>query len=81
MEKGNIRYEKISDKRPRKSVYEDVIKFKDGYTVYEIDYNSSLLMNGLKECNTEDYSITEIDDKSMWLDMLEIFGGRILSDG
>lgn len=81
MEKGNVRYEKISDKRPKKSIFEDIIKFKDGYIVYEIDYNSSLLMNGLKDCNTEDYSITEIDDKSMWLDMLDIFGGRILSDG
>lgn len=59
----------------------DRIKFKDGYISYLINYSSSLLMNGLKECNTEDYSITEIDNRSMWIDFLDIFGGRIKADG
>lgn len=82
MDKANIKYE-ISEKRKYKkndSNY-DTIKFNDGFISYEMDYNSVLLMNGLKECNTEDYSLTEINSKNMFLDFLEIFGGRILADG
>lgn len=62
-------------------MYEDVIKFKDAYIIYRVDYNSSLLMNGLKECPTEEYSIKEMNNKSMYIDFLELYGGRILSDG
>lgn len=80
MNKGNIKYE-ISEKRSKASDSIDVIKFKDAYLSYDIDYNSSLLMNGLKECNTEDYSIKDINSKSMYLDFLEIFGTRIVADG
>jgi len=81
LNKAGIKYE-IRDKRenrPRESY--DCIKFKDAFLYYEIDYSSSLLMNGLKECNTEDYSIKDIDTKSMWTEMLDIFGGRIKADG
>ena len=53
----------------------------DGYLYYELSYNSSLLMNGLKECNTEDYSIKDINSKPMWLDFLDNYGGRINADG
>ena len=38
-------------------------------------------MNGLKECNTEDYSIKDINTKAMWTEMLDHFGGRIKADG
>ncbi len=58
-----------------------VIRFNDGYLVYTVNYSSSLLLNGLKECNTEDYSIKDIDTKSMWTEMLDSFGGRIKADG
>lgn len=61
--------------------FEDKIKFKDGYLLYENSYSSSLLLNGLKECNTEDYSIKDIDNKNMWLDFLDQYGGRIKADG
>jgi len=81
LNKANIHYT-IQEKRPsiNKDV-SDMIKFKDGYLLYDLDYNSSLLLNGLKECNTEDYSISEINNKSMYLDFLDLFGGRILADG
>lgn len=71
-DKKNIRYDKD---------VEDVIKFNDGCIKYPLNYKTSLLMNGLKECNTEDYSITEMDSHSMWIDFLDIFGGRIKADG
>lgn len=81
MNKANIKYT-IEEKRRRPNTHmEDIIKFKDGYIYYDIDYNSSLLMNGLKECNTEDYSLLEINNKKMYLDFLDMFGGRLLADG
>lgn len=80
MKKANIRYE-ITEKRPKQQALQDYIKFKDAYIVYSLDYNSSLLMNGLKECPTENYSIADINNKSMYLDFLDLYGGRILSDG
>ena len=82
MKKSNIKYQ-IVDKRNKElanSGY-DVIRFNDGYLYYELNYNSSLLMNGLKECNTEDYSIKDINNKPMWLDFLDNYGGRINADG
>lgn len=60
---------------------EGIIKFKDKYIKYSINYSSSMLLNGLSECPTEDYSVTDKNKKSMWLDFLDEFGGRILADG
>lgn len=80
MKKANIRYE-ITEKKPKKQGLTDYIKFKDAYIEYSVDYNSSLLMNGIKEFPTENYSITEINNKSMYLDFLDLCGGRLLSDG
>ena len=82
LNKAAISYE-ITDKRPTKLdvTQYDIIKFKDGFITYKIDYNSSLFMNGLKECNTEDYSIKDINSKIMWTEMLDHFGGRIKADG
>jgi hypothetical protein len=82
LKKANIRYE-LLEKRPTKyskDLY-DTIKFRDGYLVYDLNYASSLLMNGIKECNTEDYSLSDINNKSMYLDFLDQFGGRIKADG
>ncbi|MGL5750944.1 MAG: hypothetical protein ACRCXT_10485 [Paraclostridium sp.] len=81
LEKAHVGYEFV-EKRPKynKDV-QDIIKFNDGYILYDLDYNSSMLLNGLKACNTEDYSLTEVNNKAMYLDFLDIFGGRILADG
>lgn len=81
LKKANIEYSIVDKRQKYDNNFEDVIKFQDGYLYYKLDYNSSLLMNGLKECNTEDYSISEINNKRMWLDFLDLFGGRILADG
>ena len=81
LKKAGIKFT-IEDKRSNiDRKYKDVIKFNDAYIVYDIDYSSSLLMNGLKECNTEDYSIKEADTKAMWTEMLDKFGGRLKADG
>ena len=80
LNKAKIEYE-LSEKRPKISNDYDLIKFKDGYLKYRIEYDSSLLLNGLKDCDTENYSIKDINDKEMWVDFLEAFGGRIKADG
>ena len=60
---------------------EAVIKFSDGYIKYRVNYSNSMLLNGLSVCPTEAYSLDDINKRSMWLDFLDEFGGRILSDG
>lgn len=84
LNKAKVNYQFV-EKRPRSSDnidnFYDVIKFKDAYLMYDLNYNSSLLLNGLKECNTEDYSIKDINTKSMWVEMLDLFGGRLKADG
>ena len=81
LKKANIEYE-ITDKREKydKRNY-DTIKFKDGYIKYKVTPESSMLLNGLKECNTEDYSIKNMNERSMWIDFLDMYGGRIKADG
>lgn len=76
---ANIKYS-ISDVKT-KSEAEDYIKFKDGYINYPISYSSVLLLNGLKDCDTENMSIKDINSKIEWVNQLENFGGRIKSDG
>lgn len=80
LSKAKIKYE-LSEKRPKIASNEDLIKFKDGYLKYLVEYDSSLLLNGLKDCDTENYSIAEINNKEMWTDMLVPFGGRLKADG
>lgn len=81
LKKANIEYE-LLEKRPKYNKNnQDIIKFNDGYLLYRLNYSSSLLLNGLKQCNTEDFSLGEINSKSMWLEFLDLFGGKILADG
>jgi hypothetical protein len=82
MDLAGIKYD-LTEKRPsgNKNTSHDTIKFMDGYLTYQVDYSSAMLMNGLKDCNTEDFSIKQINTKNMWVEMLDNFGGRIKSDG
>ena len=38
-------------------------------------------MNGLKKNDTENYSIKDTNGKQMYMDFLEIYGGRLKADG
>lgn len=60
---------------------EACIRFEDTYLIYNLSYESSMLLNGLSECDTRNYTFAEMDKRSTWLDFLDEFGGRILSDG
>lgn len=79
MDLAGIEYD-ISDKKSRDYHY-DSIKFADGYINYRMTYNSLMLMNGLKDCETEEINIASINSKVTWVDQLDNFGGRIKSDG
>ena len=59
----------------------DWIQFNDGYIVYRVTYESSILMNGLKSCATELFDLSAIDSKDMYIEFLDNYGGRIKSDG
>ena len=83
LKRANIKYEwrnKISNEE-RHSWSIDFIRFKDGYLVYRNEYNSCLLLNGLKDCPTDIFSIGDVDKKSMFLEFLSLFGGKIKADG
>ena len=83
LDKANIKYE-LKDKLTREeklNFNKDYIKFEDGYIYYTLTYESSLLMNGLKECPTEIFKLSDIDNKKMYVEFLDNFGGRIKADG
>ena len=80
MTKANVQYE-YSEKRPPKEDPRPYIKFKDGYLLYDTSIASSILMNGLQYVDTGFYSIKDINDREMWIDSLDNFGGRIKADG
>lgn len=82
MNKANIKYE-FHEKKPKYNPHvHDCIRFYDGYLLYELTPQSSLFMNGLKDCGMEMHSIGDINSRDMYLEILDRFGSRvILSDG
>ena len=83
MDKGAIEYEIVNNltKDIRNNYIKDWIKFSDGYVVYKVTQESSLFMNGLKDCDTSSYPLSEMDSKNMYLEFLDNYGGRIKADG
>ena len=83
LELAKIEYKLVDKltKEDRQDITKEYVKFSNGYLVYTSDYSSSLLLNGLRVCPTELYPITEIDNKNMYLEFLDDFGGRIKAGG
>lgn len=83
LDKALVEYQIVNSitKDIRENAFRDWIKFNDGYLVYTTNYSSSLLLNGLKACPTELFSIADIDNQNMYLEFLDDFGGRIKADG
>lgn len=81
LDRAGVKYE-VSDKRPKydKNV-QDIIRLSDAYILYNLDYDSSMLLNGLKECDLAAYSLKEVNSKKMWVEFLDNFGGRLKADG
>lgn len=82
MNKAGVKYE-LTEKKDRdfNIGYRDYIKFSDGYILFDNTYSSSLLMNGLKECDTESISLADINKRSTYYELLDQFGGKLKSDG
>lgn len=82
MKKAGINQWRFTDKRSDYDADEEaIIRFADGYLVYKVNYSSSMLLNGLSVCDTEIYNFGDMEKRSTWLDFLDDFGGRLLSDG
>ena len=77
---AGIEYD-LSEKRPTNT--KNYFKFNDGFLSFNDSYapDAALLVNGLAVINTQEYSLTDIDTKAMWLDVLDDFGGRNRADG
>ena len=71
----------LSEKRPTNT--KNYFRFNDGFLSFNDNYapDAALLVNGLAVINTQEYSLTDIDTKAMWLDVLDEFGGRNRADG
>lgn len=83
LEKAGIKYiltEKLTPEIRRDRTL-DYVTFSDGYLVFRANYFNSLLLNGLKVADMTPYSITEIDNKGVYLELLDQFGGRLKADG
>ena len=83
MDKAGVMY-KFEQELPKDIKTSDVmdyIEFSDGYLMYRVTYSSSLLMNGLKESDTETYSIKDVNNRKMYMDFLESYGGGLRADG
>ena len=79
LDKIGIKYE-FSEKRPSKG--QEFLKFNDGYLIYYPRSDAdNMLLNGLMQIETDEYSIKEINGKDMWLNVLDEFGGRVKADG
>lgn len=71
----------LTEKRPTDT--KNYFRFNDGFLSFNDNYapDAALLVNGLAVINTQEYSLTDIDTKAMWLDVLDDFGGRNRADG
>ena len=80
--KAGISYELI-EKLPSygKDERHDYIKFADGYLIYVNTPQASMLMNGLKECDTRAYQLGGMNSKMMFTDFLDGYCERIKTDG
>lgn len=83
MNKAGVKYSFVQElpKGIKTSDIQDYIQFSDGYLLYDVNYSSSMLMNGLKESDTETYSIKDINNRKMYTDFLETYGGGLRADG
>lgn len=81
LDRLGAKYE-VSDKRPKYDKNtQDLIKLEDAFIVYDLTYDTSMLLNGLKECDLASYSLKDVNSKKMWVECLDNFGGRLKADG
>ena len=83
LKKANIEFQlkETLPKEVRNNPSYICIRFKDGYLWANSSYEANMLLNGLKDCSTEIYSISDIDSKSMYYELLDDFGGKSRAEG
>ena len=83
LNKAHIKYQIVPKltREIRSEDWKDWIVFADGYLVYDLTYESSLLLNGLKDSDTENYNLSQINSKRMYTELMDDYGGRIKCDG
>lgn len=67
--KMKLKY-RFSDKYPTLAANESVIRFKDAYFIYEEDLPISLMMNGLRMIDTENFTIEEYNTHEPYVEFL-----------
>ena len=67
----------FSDTRPRIALNESIVEFNDGYLVFSnVPFKNSLLLNGLLEIPTKNYSFDDFSDVLTYQDIFESIYGR-----
>lgn len=67
----------FSDTRPRIDLNESIVEFNDGYLVFSnVPFKNSLLLNGLLEIPTKNYSFDDFSDVLTYQDIFESIYGR-----
>jgi hypothetical protein len=81
LKKADINYH-FSDKRIIETDDTGVIKFADGYLVYDkYPLKNSMLLNGLRGIHTSIYSYEEFDEKNLYIELFyELYGARNLAN-
>lgn len=81
LKKANIKY-RFSDTRVRVSDNEGIIKFEDGYLIYDkYPFENSLLLNALEALPISSYSFSDFDDKEVYVELFDIlFNARNLAN-
>lgn len=76
MRRANVKHY-FSDTRPRTNSDETVIQFNDGYLVFsQKPYENALLMNGLLDVPTKNYSYDDFNEKFAYQTIFETMFGR-----
>lgn len=73
MDRAKIKYE-LTDKRPDVDTNtQGVYRFSDCYLVFDrYPFENSLLMNGLSEINTREFSFHQMNDKATYVDIYDM---------
>lgn len=87
LKKANVDYRLMEKMSPEiraevKDGYKSAIRFEDGYLVYATSYTACMLLNGLDAGGCERFSMMDIDNKNMYMEILDMFNAsRYTPDG
>ena len=80
MDLAKVKYKITKTNVDTKNSNWNMIKLADGYLLFENNYQSLMLMDGLKECDMNRINIMDLNKKMTWINQLDLFGSRQKSD-